>query len=546
MNTKQTNNRREISFNTALKLHLESADEYKHPDSEWIYQLGVLLNKIGMNTKDAQADTISYLYRMGVPQEKETLFLVIPTIWQAYKNNLPEYNTWGKSEDHVYNTPYLPDSVFYDAPRLLRPITELSENKRERDVMFLSSLTVLSSCFPNFWGIYDNKTYSANLFLFISAPASAGKGCLANIRRIGDEIQKSLDKKYLDELNEYQKKLKEYNENKESSDFGSAPIKPVRKILFIPANNTSAKLIDSMKRNGTFGIVSDTEADTLTQALKSQHGNFSDIFRKAFHNETIELQRKLNDEHISIPRSYLSLLLSGTPAQIENLMDNVENGLVSRFMYYDFSATISWKNVFEKRDLLPETVFKHMSIELNEYTEKMKSFSFNPDLDKGIIFKLKPSHETKFNTWFSDKQEQLVDLYGLDIVGNVRRLGLVTFRIAMILSIVRKMETEDSFDEIVCDDRDFSISLSITDCLLFHTTKIFSQLTSKQKQNRKSTTAKPIDTYFDKLPDEFTWQTALDIASYLGIKDKTAGSYIGKYIQVEMLIRVDRGNYRKI
>ncbi len=52
-----------------------------------------------------------------------------------------------------------------------------------------------------------------------------------------------------------------------------------------------------------------------------------------------------------------------------------------------------------------------------------------------------------------------------DLDGTVNRLGLIFFRIAMILSTLRSYEEDGLLQEITCSDLDFSLALSITETL---------------------------------------------------------------------------------
>ena len=87
------------------------------------------------------------------------------------------------------------------------------------------------------------------------------------------------------------------------------PVKPPFKVVFIPANTSSAKLYDHLKDNGETGIICETEADTLGIVFKNEQGSYSDLLRKAFHHEKASISRKTNNECIDINNPRLSPLL---------------------------------------------------------------------------------------------------------------------------------------------------------------------------------------------------------------------------------------------
>lgn len=61
----------------------------------------------------------------------------------------------------------------------------------------------------------------------------------------------------------------------------------------------------------------------------------------------------------------------------------------------------------------------------------------------------------KFNNFFRSVQTEYAQLYGLDIVGSIRRLGLITYRISMILTALRFMENAPTQQIVFCSDTDF-------------------------------------------------------------------------------------------
>ena len=97
-------------------------------------------------------------------------------------------------------------------------------------------------------------------------------------------------------------------------------------------------------------MIFETEGDTLAQTFKSEHGNYSDGFRKAFHHEIISYNRRKDREFVELETPRLSALLSGTPKQVSTLIPNAENGLFSRFIFYYMNILPVWKDVFAGDD----------------------------------------------------------------------------------------------------------------------------------------------------------------------------------------------------
>src|SRR5690606_12764714 len=181
----------------------------------------------------------------------------------------------------------------------------------------------------------------------------------------------------------------------------------------------------------------ETEGDTLAQAFKTDYGNYSDGFRKAFHHETISYYRRTDREYVDMEKPCLSTVLSGTPKQITALIPNAENGLFSRFLFYYMNIKLKWKNVFETKtaDGLEEH-YNHLG---DEFFNLYKTLNTNLD----IQITLSESQQERFNEFFSQVQIKYSNLQSDEYIATVRRMGLIAFRIMMIFTVLRIMEDGD-------------------------------------------------------------------------------------------------------
>ena len=84
-------------------------------------------------------------------------------------------NTADKHTEDSYQMPTFPDSLFPLLPEFLQKVVAIATSNEERDILLLGSLGAISACLPKISGIYDGKRVFSNLFIFITAPASAGK-----------------------------------------------------------------------------------------------------------------------------------------------------------------------------------------------------------------------------------------------------------------------------------------------------------------------------------------------------------------------------------
>lgn len=438
--------------------------------------------------------------------------------------------------------PGLPDGVYGDLPEFLKKVVKHAVSGEERDLLLLGSLGVLSSCLPTFYGIYDGKKVYANLYLFVTAMASAGKGRLVHCKQLVQPIHYYLRDQTKLLKREYDVLLAEYNQMK-NSDGGEKPNRPPEKMLFIPANNSTTGVFQLLHDNEGRGMIFETEGDTLAGAFKSDYGNYSDGFRKAFHHETISYYRRTDREYVDIESPCVSTVLSGTPRQVATLIPSAENGLFSRFIFYYMNTRVEWKDVFSfSGEEGLDTYFKGLG---EEFFGLYKQLTEQED----VQFMLTEGQQAQFNQFFTLVQDTYVSLKGMDYLATVRRLGLITFRISMIFSALRLMEhgvmdnEQQGCRRVVCEDKDFGVALQMTKILVKHAAKVFAELPEEEqlpkRNNRK-------ERFFEGLPKAFSRKEFLAIALRLGIPDKTAERYILDFYKSRMVNNDERGQYSKL
>jgi len=431
----------------------------------------------------------------------------------------------------------LPSEIFDQLPDLLRRITVKGTSPEDKDILLLGSLVSMSACLPNVYGVYAEREVFANLFLFVTAQASAGKGRLTLCRKLVEPIHKALREQNRAEFESYQRDLTEYAAAKSDKVNMEKPQEPTLKMLVIPANNSATGLFQILNDNNGKGLIFETEGDTLAQTFKSEHGNYSDGFRKAFHHETITYNRRKDREFVEIDMPRLSALLSGTPKQVSALIPNAENGLFSRFIFYFMNIRYEWKDVFagESGQTL-DHYFDHLGAQFHELHKCLES------QDKPMRFCLTVSQQQLFNSYFEQTQIQYIELCGEDYIGTVRRLGLITFRIAMILTALRIMDNGELRSPLVCSDTDFNIAMEIVKVLVQHAAHVFQQLPTdtagKVQPNQKQQ-------FLNMLPAEFDRQTYLSVADKLKIPAKTAEKQIARFAKTGLINHYAQNQYRK-
>lgn len=420
-------------------------------------------------------------------------------------------------------------------PDYLQEAISVAGSEEESDLLLLGSLTALSVCLPNIYGLYGGHKLFPNLFVYITGAASAGKGCLNSCRQLAQPIHDDLHKQFLEAKEQYKIKLRELplSVNKESVP------KPAMKSLFIPANSSSTAVYQMLNDNDGVGLIYETEGDTLANTFKSDYGNFSDGFRKAFHHEPISYLRRAENELVEITHPKLSVLLTGTPNQILSLIPNAENGLFSRFIFYYRKTTTNWVNQFTHGD---NTLDSHFECLGNSYYD----FYLNLNKSKPIRFSFSKKQEEIFNNLFEKLQNKYFFLYGVDMMASIRRMGVNAFRIAMILTALRHITDDKIPEKMVCIDSDFRTAIIMVLVLIQHAALVFGSLPTNDKTSKLSSFTVIVQSFYDKLPSEFTRKKYVAVASLFNISPKMADKYIIRLCEKGLLKHVYHGTYSKV
>ena len=436
--------------------------------------------------------------------------------------------------EDIEDMPTFSQDIKDTLPILLAQIVSRANSPEDADLLLLGSLTVFSACLPNVFGNYGGREVFPNLFLFVTAQASAGKGRLTLCRHLVQPIHESLKQLYAAEMEEYKRLQNEYALDKKNNE---PPQEPPLKTLLIPANSSATSVYQVLNDNQGVGLMFETEGDTLANTFKSDYGNFSDGFRKAFHHEMISYTRRKDREFVELAKPRLSALLSGTPRQILSLIPDAENGLFSRFIFYYMNVRLEWLNVFADNEETLDQYFEQLGKQFYELYRILQA-------SQPIRFALSARQQEQFNSFFAQVQKEYSNLFGLDIVASVRRLGLITFRIAMILTSLRIIDGGQISNLIVCDDSDFQSSIIMARVLLQHTAKVFGSLPTTESNAPNGQTVIR-QTFLDNLPPEFDRKTYLAVAEKLKIPAKTAEKYISKFCVGGFLKHLAHDSYGK-
>ena len=425
-------------------------------------------------------------------------------------------------------------------PKILDDVVCNANSEEDADLLILGSIVSLSACLPHISGVYGDRPVYPNLFLFVSAPASAGKGRLTLCRRLVQPIHKQMQFLYDEDMTRYKKAKADYERRKKRDPTLAAPDEPDRKTLIIPANSSATMVYQILSENDGCGLMFETEGDTLANVFASDYGNYSDGFRKAFHHEPISYTRRKDREYVELLQPRLSAVLSGTPRQIASLIPDTENGLFSRFIFYCIDFRLEWLNVFasHKDGVCLDEIFDGIG-------DRILKLYQNLQMNAGIRFCLTTGQKHDFNEHYRVLQLEYYKMFGDDIIASVRRLGLISYRIAMILSVLRMSEELEFPAMLYCHDEDFRTAMTISKVLIRHTVRIYTELSNRDLYRTAAEGSKRQSQLLKTLPCEFVTAEAIEVARKMGISQKSVERYLKEWRDAELIERVCHGHYRK-
>jgi hypothetical protein len=281
----------------------------------------------------------------------------------------------------------------------------------------------------------------------------------------------------------------------------------------------------------------------MADTFKQDWGGYSVLLRKAFHHESISLKRKDmirgGCSRIEVATPKLSVALSGTKNQVYGIVRNTEDGLFSRFLFYTFRSEPVWKDSAEDEIPLGD-YFKNLAAELHEEVISLRSIEkFDFTAEQWQIF------NARFSAWLNG----FVLQYPEESLSILKRMGLITFRVAMILSLVRQgsINKNEPYNEstLLCKKIDFYSAVYLIETYIHHSLNIF--VLMNREKFKTSIVDRKIQLFLDTLPlDEFSRAAAVQSGKEnVNLEERTVDKYLKKLLATGHLVQDNYGKYRK-
>lgn len=186
--------------------------------------------------------------------------------------------------------------------------------------------------------------------------------------------------------------------------------------------------------------------------------------------------RRANSEHIEINNPELSVILSSTFDQLKLLILSIENGLYSRFLFYVVGQNKKFVDVFDVRKKDYNELFETAGTTFTDL------YYYVAQLETPIWFSLTTEQEKKFVQLFDQKKANLIEETDISMAGTANRLGIIAFRIMMILTVLSAKEKGNLINSIICNNKDFDNALRITERLEKHSISVYHYLNGRPEK----------------------------------------------------------------
>ncbi|MEO5931635.1 MAG: DUF3987 domain-containing protein [Candidatus Kapaibacterium sp.] len=429
--------------------------------------------------------------------------------------------------------PLIPDVVFNTLPPLLRQCVSFFRSDHERDVFLTAALPILAAALPNVLAINVDGWKPISLYMVIAANAGAGKGALRHARVLGEKINERLVETSRQERRQW--KLEQQMQKNGEEE-------PAKRMFFLPANSSARALIDSLSANRGRGVIVESEIVTIAGALAQDWGNFLDILLKSFHAEPLSIDRK-GEDSILIPHPAMSMAISGTPTSLRQWIPNTENGLFSRMAFYSFTDHPEWRTQEPREDQTAlDAHMSHAADQLNELAMMLEGRT-----DPLCVYWEKEHWRWHTQTFSAEFARTLSAHDDGGLAATVKRAGVIAFRIACILSVVRAFEKGANLQtmrSVAVTDDDARSGILIAQVYLRHAIAIAEDM---PKPRRASGGGGTRGAFLAALPSgEFRRRDYLRVAEEIGISDRTARKYLQVAIKAGLLTEPSYAVYRKV
>ena len=443
--------------------------------------------------------------------------------------------------------PHFGKSLLADLPNLLADTLKPAVDDTEHDLMLLAALTMTSTALPGVTGLLRKEVCYAPFYTLAIGPSGSGKGCVSQVHKLVKPWQRRVFDNSFRKVEEYKVKKEAwelYKQQQRQSKVKKIPgnppenPQPVQQMqLHVGGYTTTARLIEQLEANAPYAsLLFETELESVNNTMSQDFGGYGYILNQAFHHERVSCASKTNGTFVAeTPR--LGMFVTGTPGMFSQLVPSTESGLYSRLLIYRIAGGSAYHGLTASDDVFQNAFYFDdlgvRMLEIAEFLEKSPTFVSFTDCQR-----------KRLDRYF-EREYYNVRVFGNeDVTSVVLRHRLIIFRIAMVLTALRKGEARVDERHRSITDNDFEIAFHIGTVCLRHSLLVSTTMKHSDTEiHFKVPTA--LSDLFASMPDRFKTAELLAEAGVRRLSRASVFRMLKKAQEYGLLLSLGAGYYEK-
>ena len=445
--------------------------------------------------------------------------------------------------------PHFEEAIYDRLPPILTDILKKARSRDEKDIMLLSALTLLSSIMSDVTGSLGEEKYFSCLFSAVIGPSGSGKGCLASMHKLIAPWQSYVYEQSRQEVKAYEKKKREYElylqrMRRPSRKEPKLPLETLEEPEVVKQKNlnvfgyvTLARLMELLQDNSPYvSCMFETEMEALTQTMGQDFGGYGYLLNQVAHHERVGSDTK-NGGSCLAARPKLALLVTGTDGMFKQLVPSTENGTFSRLLIYKLLGNAPYRELTSADDTPDAADY------FDTLGQRVLDIALHLESSPTWV-KFRDAHRKWLDRYFNREYNKVRAFDNEDLASAVFRYRLATFRIAMVLTALRKGEMRLREKSCTVSDEDFQTAFAITTVCLQHAYVVSTTLKRPQKRAHYKFPYTQQKLFAD-MPESFKWGEFLEEARVRGICKSSFARMVNKCEKLGLIVSLGAGYYQK-
>lgn len=380
----------------------------------------------------------------------------------------------------------------------------------------------------------NGEKIALNFMVAISAPQATGKSFMKRVyEQICAPIQKE-DERQRKIMREMEKENKK-NANKEDYD----PKEFEGAIRLLPTNVSNRILVERMdKAKSQHLMICAEEIDSITKAEKSgKWSEKSDIYRLAYDNSLWGQDYASENSYHAVVRLYLNLLFSGTPAAVSRFFNDIENGLITRFLFCDLPDTFGQER--PTRLFMDEETRQRVDKRLEQIYLAMKSAAEDGN---EIMMDTRQMVDDVHN-YYDEVQRRMYLVNQEDPSRDLARRRYADYAVKMMM--IETWLNDGVYTEEIRDRVLGVINYCTEQLLALHGDAINKSLNeSTQAHEEAKKRSKKKDCLLN-VPNQFTTEEFTEALELMGLAKSSGNQYLHRLVKGGLVRKLRHGVYEK-